>query len=195
MNEWGFKDLCAYNYAYLSQSVQYSSFTFQVRKTYLPTSTARGETPVLNCEKLFGSLVLVMGLVLKPWGSKHSNVWNVGFWKVCLKGFCHNHIQEESSNSFCSLKCRCFSWNVPKAAVDLQQTYTLRGRSDRPPTESFSIWVFLIWQKLLSEAAHKKSLLFSEDRREMSVGVSGLTVYQGGLSVWLIWPVNVNWLH
>lgn len=122
------------------------------------------------CEKLFGSLVLVMGLILKPWRSEHSNIWNVGFWKACLKGFCHNHIQDESSNPFCSLKCRCFSRNVPRATVDLQQIYTLRGRSDRPPTESFSIWVFLIWQKLLSEAAHKKSLLFSEDRCEMQCG-------------------------
>lgn len=122
------------------------------------------------CEKLFGSLVLVMGLILKPWRSEHSNIWNVGFWKACLKGFCHNHIQDESSDPFCSLKCRCFSRNVPRATVDLQQIYTLRGRSDRPPTESFSIWVFLIWQKLLSEAAHKKSLLFSEDRCEMQCG-------------------------
>lgn len=116
MNEWGFKDLCAYNYAYLSHSFSMSG-----------KHTCQHQQPEEKhqcCEKLFGSLVLVMGLILKPWRSEHSNIWNVGFWKACLKGFCHNHIQDESSDPFCSLKCRCFSRNVPRATVDLQQIYT-----------------------------------------------------------------------
>lgn len=187
MNEWGFKDLCAYNYAYLSHSFSMSG-----------KHTCQHQQPEEKhqcCEKLFGSLVLVMGLILKPWRSEHSNIWNVGFWKACLKGFCHNHIQDESSDPFCSLKCRCFSRNVPRATVDLQQIYTLRGRSDRPPTESVSIWVFLIWQKLLSEAAHKNRCCFQRTDVRCSVGVSRLTVWQGGFSVWLTWPLNVCWLH